>query len=102
MNYGDQFMKCPECGGTAEAECVDVGVGLYIKDEYECSCGYNSAADGRANVGSYDDWFPEADDGWISLDGFVDPPAAPAGFVTQVKYDSYMGFVTDYRLVRAA
>lgn len=55
-----------------------------------------------ANVGSYDDWFPEADDGWVSLDGFVDPPAAPEGFVTQVKYDSYMGFVTDYRLVRAA
>lgn len=33
-NYGDQFMKCPECSGIAEAECVDVGVGLYIKDEY--------------------------------------------------------------------
>lgn len=58
-NYGDQFMKCPECGGVAEAECVDVGVGLYIKDEYECSCGYNSAADGRANVATYDDWFPD-------------------------------------------
>lgn len=58
-NYGDQFMRCPECGGTAEAECVDVGVGIYIKDEYECPCGYNSAADGRANVGSYDDWFPD-------------------------------------------
>lgn len=38
-----------------------------------------------ANVGSYDDWFPESDDGWVSLDGFVDPPAAPEGFVTQVK-----------------
>lgn len=57
----------------------------------------------RANVGSYDDWFlDEANDGWVSLNGFVDPPAAPAGFVTQVKYDSYMGFVTDYRIVRAA
>ena len=58
-NYGDQFMKCPECGGTAEAECVDVGVGLYISDEYECPCGYNSAADGRMNVATYDDWFPD-------------------------------------------
>lgn len=58
-NYGDQFMRCPECGGVAEAECVDIGVGIYIKDEYECSCGYNSAADGRANVGSYDDWFAD-------------------------------------------
>jgi|GEM_PF-2367875 len=58
-NYGDQFMKCPECGGTAEAECVDVGVGLYISNEYECPCGYNSAADGRMNVSTYDDWFPD-------------------------------------------
>ena len=23
-------------------------------------CGYNSAADGRANVATYDDWFPDA------------------------------------------
>lgn len=59
MNYGDQFMKCPECGGTAEAECVDVGVGLYISEEYECPWGYSSAADGRMNVGAYDDWFPD-------------------------------------------
>lgn len=61
-NYGDQFMKCPECGGVAEAECVDAGVGLCIKDEYECSCGYNSAAEGRANVATYDDWFPDDED----------------------------------------
>lgn len=59
MSYGDQFMKCPECGGTAEAECVDVGVGLYISEEYECPCGYSSAADGRMNVATYDDWFPD-------------------------------------------
>ncbi len=59
MNYGDQFMKCPECGGTAEAECVDVGVGIYISEEYECPCGFNSAADGRMNVATYDDWFPD-------------------------------------------
>lgn len=59
MSYGDQFMPCPECGGTAEAECVDVGVGLYINDEYECPCGWNLSADGRANVATYDDWFPD-------------------------------------------
>ncbi|RWO20685.1 hypothetical protein [Mesorhizobium sp.] len=59
MNYGDQFMKCKECGGTAEAECVDVGVGLYISDEYICACGWNSSADGRMNVDSYADWFVE-------------------------------------------
>ena len=29
-NYGDQFMTCPECGGRAESDAVDVGVGLYI------------------------------------------------------------------------
>jgi hypothetical protein len=56
-NYGDQFMKCPECGSRAEAECVDVGVGLYINDEYESSCGWNSAAHGRMNVATYDDRF---------------------------------------------
>lgn len=58
-NYGDQYMPCPECGGTAEADCVDVGVGLYISDQYCCPCGWNSAADGMARVATYDDWFVE-------------------------------------------
>lgn len=58
-NYGDQFMKCPECGGMAEAECVDVGVGLYIKDEYECLCGFNSSCEGKINVATYADYFVE-------------------------------------------
>lgn len=35
-NYGEQFMKCPNCGATAESEAVDVGVGLYIKGDYAC------------------------------------------------------------------
>lgn len=39
-NYGSQFMECPECGRTVEAESVDVGVGLYIKDEWACVCGW--------------------------------------------------------------
>tara|TARA_Y100000815_G_scaffold232876_2_gene223922 strand:- start:141784 stop:142020 length:237 start_codon:yes stop_codon:yes gene_type:complete len=58
-NYGDQYMECPECGHTAEAECVDVGVGLYIDDQYMCRCGWNSAADGKLNVATYDDYFVE-------------------------------------------
>jgi hypothetical protein len=36
MNYGDQFMTCPMCGGLAESDCVDVGVGLYIAGNYHC------------------------------------------------------------------
>lgn len=40
-NYGDQFMACPQCNATIEAESVDVGVGLYIKDEWACHrCGW--------------------------------------------------------------
>lgn len=56
-NHGDQFMTCPECGARAEAGCVDVGAGLYIQDEYECRCGWNSAAVGMADVANYEDWF---------------------------------------------
>jgi hypothetical protein len=52
-------LRCPECGGIAEAESVDVGVGLYVNDEFICTCGWNSAADGMMNVASYDDYFPE-------------------------------------------
>lgn len=40
-NYGAQFIICPECGSIVEAESVDVGVGLYIKDEWCCDwCGW--------------------------------------------------------------
>lgn len=40
-NYGSQFMACPRCNNTVEAESVDVGVGLYIKDEWLCDrCGW--------------------------------------------------------------
>ncbi len=40
-NYGDQFMKCPNCGGRAECESVDVGVGLYLRGDYACpDCGW--------------------------------------------------------------
>lgn len=59
-NYGDQFMKCPECGGSAESDAVDVGVGLYIRGNYECECGWEYEADGRMNVENYNDYFVEA------------------------------------------
>lgn len=41
-NYGDQFCKCPECGGTAACEAVDVGVGVYLHGPYVCACGWDS------------------------------------------------------------
>lgn len=58
MTHGDQFMACPECGGQAESDAVDVGVGLYIAGNYSCECGWEIAADGMARVATYDDWFP--------------------------------------------
>lgn len=39
-NYGDDRMQCPMCGGIAYSDSVDVGVGLYIRGNYECSCGW--------------------------------------------------------------
>lgn len=52
-------MRCPECGGIATSESVDVGVGLCVRGNYECACGWEYEADGRANVATYDDWFPD-------------------------------------------
>jgi hypothetical protein len=48
---------CTECGSYAYCESVDVGVGLYLDDNYVCQCGWESGADGRMNVGSYYDYF---------------------------------------------
>jgi hypothetical protein len=53
----DDQMLCPECGDIAESDSVDVGVGLYIRGNYECRCGWEYEADGRMNVASYDDYF---------------------------------------------
>lgn len=40
-NYGQDRMDCPQCGAIVHAESVDVGVGLYIKDEWACDqCGW--------------------------------------------------------------
>lgn len=52
-------MTCPECGGVAESDTVDVGVGLMVRGNYACSCGWEIDADGKVNVGFYDDWFDE-------------------------------------------
>ena len=50
MNYGEQFMQCPQCGALAESEAVDVGVGLYIKGDFSCTaCGWE--ADGPLDHG---------------------------------------------------
>lgn len=40
MTYGAQFMECPACGGRAECESVDVGVGLILRGDYACWCGW--------------------------------------------------------------
>lgn len=56
----DDQMICPECGSIAESESVDVGVGLYIRGNYECACGWEYEADGRMNVETYNDYFVEA------------------------------------------
>jgi len=37
---------------------------------------------------------------WIDIGGFLDPPEPPKGYLIQVKYDSYMGYVTHYRFVK--
>lgn len=50
-------MRCPECGGIAESDSVDVGVGLYVRGNFSCICGWEIDADGRADVETYDDWF---------------------------------------------
>lgn len=52
-------MRCPECGGIAESDSVDVGVGLYVRGNFACPCGWEYEADGKMNVGSYADYFPD-------------------------------------------
>ncbi|RJG46524.1 hypothetical protein [Mesorhizobium sp. DCY119] len=102
-NHGDQFMPCAECGKQAESDSVDVGVGLYIAGNYQCECGWEYGADGKARVGTYDDWFPvlvaEQQEDWVSI-GYTDPPPAPEGFTTEVKRDCFLGIVTAYRYIR--
>lgn len=100
-NYGDDRMDCPECGGNAYSDSIDVGVGIYIAGNFMCDCGWEYQADGRMNVASYDDYFvpPENPDGWKPIWGFVDPPAAPDGYTIEVEYDGFLGLVISYRHV---
>lgn len=60
-NYGSQFMTCPQCGSRAECESVDVGVGLYLSEEYQCgACGWE--------INGPDDW------GFIGMNDIPFPP----------------------------
>lgn len=52
-------MLCHECGSRAYSDSVDVGVGLVVRGNFECHCGWEYEADGKANVATYDDWFPD-------------------------------------------
>jgi hypothetical protein len=40
MIYGADRMKCPACGGIAESDSVDVGVGLIVRGNFSCECGW--------------------------------------------------------------
>jgi hypothetical protein len=56
-NYGDQFMKCPKCGYASGDDWSQCGGGCPIVvspyyDEYLVD-------DYKANVATYDDWFPD-------------------------------------------
>ena len=46
MTYGADRMKCPACGGLATCESVDVGVGLVIRGDFSCACGWEIDAEG--------------------------------------------------------
>lgn len=50
-------MVCPECGGIAESDSVDVDIGLIVRGNFACACGWEIDADGKADVEAYDDWF---------------------------------------------
>lgn len=39
-NLRPDQMVCPACGKIAESESVDVGVGLYVKGNFNCECGW--------------------------------------------------------------
>lgn len=50
-------MRCPQCKGIAESESVDVGVGLIVRGDFSCECG----------------WFLDGPDDW----GFIDQDERP-------------------------
>jgi hypothetical protein len=50
-------MRCPECDRIAESESVDVGVGLIVRGDFICDCGWQAETDGIMNIETYDDYF---------------------------------------------
>ncbi len=50
-------MVCPECGGIAESDSADIGVGLMVRGNFACLCGWAIETDGMMRVESYDDYF---------------------------------------------
>ena len=40
MTYGADRMKCPACGDIAESDSVDVGVGVIVRGNFNCACGW--------------------------------------------------------------
>lgn len=55
-------MRCPKCGGIAESDSVDVGVGLVVRGNFACECGWEYNAEGKIQVETYDDYFVEDTD----------------------------------------
>ena len=44
MTYGADRMQCPACGGNAYSDSVDVGVGLVVRGNFACACGWEYGA----------------------------------------------------------
>jgi hypothetical protein len=42
-------MKCPNCGHTAHSDSVDVGIGLMVRGNFHCDCGWE--IDGPSDFG---------------------------------------------------
>lgn len=38
LNVGE--MRCPDCGGVAESDVVDIGVGVQVRGNFRCPCGF--------------------------------------------------------------
>lgn len=45
-------MTCPACGERAESDSVDVGIGLMVRGNFACSCGWE--IDGPEDFGFVD------------------------------------------------
>lgn len=40
MKLPPDRMICPACGAVAESDSVDVGVGLIVRGNFHCRCGW--------------------------------------------------------------